>query len=327
MMKKLILITSLALPICSFSSDMDEAYAKAKNNSAQNNANTMELIRKTKPVYDETNTPEVYYRSELTTQEASKKFALKDPKANAQYHSALKTIEEREPVDPFLLSEGEKISTHADQYISKDGFCQSGDCHTLVDVPNEDMIQSAAVLEDVLGGAQSYTDSGTEARIYTGNKETCKKDNWGFADCCTDEGWGVNLSLASCPEETKALGELHEQKLCHHVGRYREVTRVLGAVVLVEEFESYCCYTSKMGRATQEGARDKRQPNLKLKWGSPRSPSCRGLTPDEFSSIDFTLVDLEDIYDDIDAKVVEPKPEELLQKPQQYYNEVGIASW
>jgi len=68
MIKKFVLIILLVLPMCLVADDMDEAYARAKSKGAENNAESIRLIRETKPVYDETNTPEVDYRSELISQ-------------------------------------------------------------------------------------------------------------------------------------------------------------------------------------------------------------------------------------------------------------------
>lgn len=322
-MKKTAWILILALSITSHADDMEEAYARAKAQSGVYNTEAMMAIQKINPNAINANVPEANYRKELTSAEASKTFALSNSDVKEQYDNAKTTLKERELIDENILVDAENIAVNASQYVSDEGYCKEGDCHELIDAPNTEMIQSTAVLEDVLGGGQSYSASGKEAKIYTGKSEKCKDDNWGFADCCTDKGWGVDLNLANCPKATKDLGKKKEKGLCHYVGKYKEKIRVAGVVVRIDEYKGYCCFPSKMARITQEGAK----PQLKLSWGNGKYPSCQGLTSNQFAKIDFSKIDMREVYGDIEKNVVVPANEEMLEKPEQYYKEQGVASW
>ena len=59
-----------------------------------------------------------------------------------------------------------------------------------------------------------------------------------------------------------------------------------------------CCFASKLARIINEQGR----PQLGIGWGSPEAPDCRGLSPEEFQSIDFSQIDLSEYIDDMEVK-------------------------
>jgi conjugal transfer mating pair stabilization protein TraN len=44
------------------------------------------------------------------------------------------------------------------------------------------------------------------------------------------------------------------------------------------------------------------RPQLDIGWGTAESPDCRGLSPEEFQSIDFSQIDLSEYIDDMEVK-------------------------
>jgi conjugal transfer mating pair stabilization protein TraN len=133
-------------------------------------------------------------------------------------------------------------------------------------------------------------------------------------DCCDDEGWLLKLHLSSCPEVEDLIQKKADGK-CHYVGKYSE-----GDIFGEDEYKSYCCYTSKMARATEEGA----ETQIGKTFGKPKKPNCRGLTPDEFASLDFTKIDLNDAYGDMEQGMVAPDPNEMQSTPDNYYSTAGV---
>lgn len=125
--------------------------------------------------------------------------------------------------------------------------------------------------------------------IFKGEAMKCKKQQFGFTNCCKDKGWGNDLGLAQCKEQEKVLGMKREAGQCHYAGSYKS-----GGILDRRKYYNYCCFNSKLARIIQEQGR----PQLGLNWGSGRHPSCRGFTPDELTRIDFSLIDFSEFYAD-----------------------------
>ena len=68
----------------------------------------------------------------------------------------------------------------------------------------------------------------------------------------------------------------------------------------------YCCFNSILARLIHEQGR----PQLNIPWGSVNAPNCRGLTPEELGSIDFSRVDLRE-YMQYVVHQTEVSPEEM----------------
>lgn len=57
----------------------------------------------------------------------------------------------------------------------------------------------------------------------------------------------------------------------------------------------YCCFPTKLARAIQQGGRTQ----LGLGWGNAETPDCRGFTPSELQRINFSTLDLSEIFEEI----------------------------
>jgi len=94
----------------------------------------------------------------------------------------------------------------------------------------------------------------------------------------------INI-IWECEEKEFELGAKKETRQCSFVGSYC-AQKALGSCV--EKREAYCCFNSVVARIIQEQGR----PQLGLNFGSPKAPSCDGLTPDQLSRLDWSRIDL-----------------------------------
>lgn len=70
-----------------------------------------------------------------------------------------------------------------------------------------------------------------------------------------------------------------------------------------------CCFSSKLGRIFHEQGRPQLSAfGLDGGWGSARQPNCRGFTPEEFQSLDFSSIDLSEYEADLSTKMDKIKP-------------------
>lgn len=119
--------------------------------------------------------------------------------------------------------------------------------------------------------------------------------------CCYPD----KLNPGCKPEEIK-IAEMARDGKCHKVGSYcAKKWFLLGCVVTKE---TSCCFSSMLAKIFQEQGR----PQLLSfgengGWGSPKSPNCRGFTPEEFQLLDFSKIDLSEYVE----VVVTAQPEEV----------------
>lgn len=83
-------------------------------------------------------------------------------------------------------------------------------------------------------------------------------------------------------------------KRCHYIGTYCE-KKILG--MCVQKAKGHCCFNSILARIIHEQGRPQLisfQPAGA--WGPAKGPNCRGFTPEEFQSLDFSKIDLTEYY-------------------------------
>lgn len=306
---------------------MDKAYQETILKGSSNNATALNQIQKTDTSQIKTQVDELKHTPNLGGQESSKNYALTDEGVKSQYDEAQQTLVQRAPIEREILDQADAIANNPDQYATNNAYCDQGDCQKIETGDHTDqMVQNTAILDDVLGGGVSYSTSGNQARIYTGKAFHCRAgDSLGNSiNCCKEKGWLVNMGLRSCSSEEKALGIRREKNLCIKVGEYDEaMIDTLGIEIGKKKYEGYCCFHSEMAKLTHKDGRTQ----LTIPWGGGKHPNCQGFTPDQFAALDFSQIDLEPIYDDINNKMVTPNPDDLLKNPSQYYHDQGIASW
>lgn len=173
-------------------------------------------------------------------------------------------------------------------------YCIEGDCETVQRTANGDFHRAITWLSALKGMADEF-DEGTLS-VFKGEHMECGVTIVGFSNCCKDSGWGSDIGLADCSEEELMLAEKMQARLGVYVGTYCD-KKVLG--VCVEKKRSYCVFSSRLGRIINEQGR----PQLGRGWGAPKSPDCAGLTINDLQSIDFSQIDLTELYIDVQASI------------------------
>ncbi len=164
-------------------------------------------------------------------------------------------------------------------------YCLGADCFAANYTASTDFPLAASHLSAIESAALDMHPQSLD--IFSGTARQCKKRILGFANCCRDSGWGVNLGLAQCSAGERILGEQLAAGQCHYAGSYKT-----GRLFSKKRYQSYCCFRSRLGRIVQQQGRAQ----LGVEWGGARHPQCRGLTPQELGAIDFERVDFSDFY-------------------------------
>jgi F-type Type IV secretion system, TraN len=120
--------------------------------------------------------------------------------------------------------------------------------------------------------------------------------NYGVAvDPTAMVGAVIDYFTQSCDQTSTETGVLNGSGFCYEIGEYcREEWEFVGCV---QKAKSYCCFNSKMGRIIHQQGRA--QLSSVAGFGTPEAPNCRGLTPEEFQSIDFSKIDFSEYYGDL----------------------------
>jgi hypothetical protein len=173
-------------------------------------------------------------------------------------------------------------------------YCSPYNCYNAATTPTQ-ITDTPQGINDKKNDAP-ITSKGCLGNIYifNGHDMRCRPPGvqTGFSDCCKKtKRW---FGLLRCSPTEKELAALRDWgKLdgsCHYVGEYC-TEKWLG--VCVQKKKTYCCYSSPLARIIVEAAHKQ----LGIPWGSPESPNCRGLTPEEFQKLDFSKVDFSEWVD------------------------------
>ena len=177
----------------------------------------------------------------------------------------------------------------------KSPFCMTGNC---VDASYEGNTELFDAMSHLYVLREAQKDMGTDnISIFKGQVRTCRKNCVNFRDCCTaGKGWGVSLSLSECDGEEKELAEWRTKNRCVLVGTYCTEKDPFGLVCWRKK-TSFCCFGTKLSKIIQEQGRAQ----LRMGWGDPKNPDCRGLSPKELSELDFSRMDLSSLHADIQA--------------------------
>ncbi|WP_257291436.1 conjugal transfer protein TraN [Endozoicomonas sp. ONNA1] len=101
----------------------------------------------------------------------------------------------------------------------------------------------------------------------------------------------------ACDSESMNTAIMSGSGYCHYIGEYcKEEWDFVGCV---QEAKSYCCFNSKMARIIHQQGRPQLNSFGANSWGSVEAPNCRGFTPEEFQSLDFSKIDLTEYYQDL----------------------------
>lgn len=181
---------------------------------------------------------------------------------------------------------------------------------------NKNMVEALSRIEALKQASKSMeTGYGSVVSVFKGDAKRCTTNFGGaFKDCCkTNGGIGVRLHLATqCTAGERELMDWKSQGRCVFVGQ-RQTKNTFG--MNVSKDYVYCCFPSKLSRTIQEGARKQ----LGISFGTAASPSCRGLTPSELQRVDFSRLDLSEVFAEMVAaaqKTAETLKTDFAQKQQ-----------
>lgn len=196
-------------------------------------------------------------------------------------------------------------------------YCINGECETTEYEPDTGMSEGLAYM-NLLKEAGDEFDADT-LKVFSGVSHGCDKSIGGFNNCCKDDGWGQDVSLASCSAEEKDLDVKASAGQCHYIGTYCADETFFG--VCLKKRKTYCCFNSKLGRVIHEQGRG----SIEMSWGSAQAPRCEGMTIEQLESVDFTQVDMSELYPDIEGNVTIPNDasivEDLSDKIGDYYEQ------
>ncbi len=177
-------------------------------------------------------------------------------------------------------------------YVIKGGktpFCLDGNCRDQGWENNDEMMASLAQLA-LLKELQGQFAMGG---LFKGEDNRCSKQPINFKNCCgSGKGWGNDLGLSSCSSKEKLLSQRRKKGLCHYVGTYCS-KKVLGQCI--KKKSTYCCWGSKLLKVFHEQGR----PQIGMGWGTPKHPLCRGFSIEEIQRIDFSKLDLREVFEDL----------------------------
>ncbi len=126
---------------------------------------------------------------------------------------------------------------------------------------------------------------------FSGNGNKCSKSAVSFNNCCSQSGWGNDLSLAECSSEEQNLAVLRGNNRCVYVGSYC-AKKVTGLCLSTKE--TYCCFNSKLSRIVNEQGRSQ----IGMDFGSAKNPNCAGILINDLQRIDFSKVDFSELFAD-----------------------------
>ncbi len=165
-------------------------------------------------------------------------------------------------------------------------WCVSGNCEREERQANQAFPKAVVAMNAALEIGNDFDG----VTVFAGTWRTCKKQIAGVKNCCKGSGWGIELGLASCSEDSKMLAGKRQAGQAHYVRSWcSKKIKIIGTCL--EKKQAWCSFNSRLGRIIQEGARDQ----LGIEWDT----GCRGLTPEELERLDYSQINLEEALGDI----------------------------
>ncbi|KJV85674.1 type-1V conjugative transfer system mating pair stabilization family protein [Orientia tsutsugamushi str. UT76] len=168
-------------------------------------------------------------------------------------------------------------------------FCLGGNCNTPTIIPNRDI---AKVAHLAMLNQMSKDIKTNPVSVFSGKHRKCKKDVFSFLNCCSSmTGWGRDIGLSQCKSKEQELALYRKKGYCYYIGTYCSSRIPILGICLARK-STYCCFQSKLARIFHEEARKQ----LKIDFGTPECPKCRGLTVEELQKVDFTKINMDELF-------------------------------
>lgn len=171
--------------------------------------------------------------------------------------------------------------------------CFGGTC---VETEREQSTNMPEALSRLAALGQAHETEGVSSstlRLMGGEDLRCHKSGI-WKNCCTEGGSGLSIDLlgGACSEQEQELAVRSAQAQCVEIGWFCARRGWFGCR---KRQRTSCCFGSELARIVNEAGHDQ----LGLSWGTPASPNCEGLTPDQFARVDLSNVDLTSLFDDV----------------------------
>ncbi len=175
-------------------------------------------------------------------------------------------------------------------------FCLDGNCDDRSWSANTDFAEAMSKMSIFREIAKDM--DAENATVFRGNGMKCSKSTLSFQDCCGSGGWGRSVGLGqSCSKDEKNLKKERESNKCIRVGTYCSQKEKVTNICLTKK-TSFCCFGSKLAKIIHEQGRAQ----LGIGWGDAGHPDCRPFSVTELQNIDFSKIDLRELYSEIRSK-------------------------
>ncbi|HBN23073.1 MAG TPA: hypothetical protein DD412_07535 [Holosporales bacterium] len=195
-----------------------------------------------------------------------------------------------------FLCRSEKLGNGVTKIGGEVPFCLDGNCDDRSWSPNTDFAEAMSKMSIFREIAKDM--DAENATVFRGNGMKCSKSTMSFQDCCGSGGWGRSVGLGqNCSEDEKNLKKERDANKCVRVGTYCSQKEAVTKICLTKK-TSFCCFGSKLAKIVHEQGRAQ----LGIRWGDAKSPDCRPFSVTELQRIDFSKIDLSELYSEIRAK-------------------------
>lgn len=182
--------------------------------------------------------------------------------------------------------------------------CIGDRCEAFEVEPNNDFAEAASWLNvlDEMSSDSEPNASLSDVVIFKGEGQGCRVGGGGSLNCCNDTGF-LNGTFGSCSEGELSLIDRQQAKATHYVGSYCSSK----FLICFQRTYVYCMYNSKLARVIQEEVH-----RISSKsWGSAKSPQCGGFSVEELETLDFSLMDLSEVFDDALDEAIIPNADAI----------------
>ncbi|BCO09259.1 hypothetical protein GF1_16350 [Desulfolithobacter dissulfuricans] len=160
--------------------------------------------------------------------------------------------------------------------------------------------------------------------IFNGHGGECLKPGWDtiFFDCCDTEVDSFLFLEEACPEESIETAQAVAAGVTHYIGDYCKID--IPIIGCIQRAKMYCVFNSKMARIIHEQGRSQLQQfGRSGGWGTPEAPNCAGFTPEEFQMLDFSQIDLSEMFDEmVPATDMTQMQQDIEESIENYYNNI-----
>ncbi len=137
-------------------------------------------------------------------------------------------------------------------------------------------------------------------------------------------GKAFNWLTSPCKTHELTTDTDRDAGKCHDVGSWC-ITDYFG--YCTQRKTGYCCFGSKFARIIQEQGRPQiARFGADGGWGMASSPQCSGFTPEEFAMLDFSQMDMTEIFADIVEPIATDIANQVSSSINSYYNNTTSQS-